>query len=102
MTEQRFQESRTDEALADAIFPNSRRLWCSIEEEVKIWVESNWIRWNAEKPKWFDESMRNRIPIDLIPTVAERRLEIDKRGSISAKGGNKNRIVPEPKVRFRA
>ena len=60
------------EAAKSHIFTNSRRVWQPIEEEVKSWVEDNWDRWEKERPKWFDATMRRSIPVDFIPNLKVR------------------------------
>jgi hypothetical protein len=67
LTVQRFRDSADDASKADTIFNNSKHHWKSIEEEVRAWVEANWVRWEDEKPKWFDNGMRARVPVEYIP-----------------------------------
>jgi hypothetical protein len=81
---QRFRDSADDASKADSIFTNSKHYWELIEEEVKAWVEANWDRWKEEKPKWFDDAMRARVPVEYIPTLQERRIEIVRRNSVDA------------------
>jgi hypothetical protein len=72
---------QNDELKAKAIFNKSRKHWISMEEEIRSWVEANWERWEEEKPKWFDEGMRSRIPVSYIPTASARKAENDRRKS---------------------
>ena len=78
LTIERFRDS-TDANKADAIFNNSRHHWESIEGEVETWVAANWNLWEEEKPKWFDEAIRAKIPIEFIPTKKSRKLETKRR-----------------------
>jgi hypothetical protein len=82
-----FRES-SDAGKAEYTFKYSRHHWKSIEEEVKAWVETNWDRWEEEKPKWFDEAMRARVPLDYIPTSQERKKETNTRNSVRAEAGS--------------
>merc|ERR1711871_1842482 len=75
LTIRRFQHGHSDAIKEDAALNNSWHHWESIEEEVRGWVESNWRRWEEEKPKWLDENMKARIPVEWIPT-REARNEI--------------------------
>jgi hypothetical protein len=74
---------------AEAVFGISKHFWKSIEAEVRAWVEANWERWEEEKPKWFDEAFRARVPIEYIPGVGDaRRRESVRRGSVDAEALN--------------
>jgi hypothetical protein len=53
--------------------------------EVRAWVEANWDRWEEEKPEWFDEAMRARVPVEYIPGAGDaRRRESARRASVDA------------------
>ena len=79
----------SDEVKTMFSFGRSKHHWISIEEEVRAWVEANWERWMEEKPKWLDEGMRARIPVEYIPTAAGRSKERGRRASVvaQAEGG---------------
>ena len=62
-----FREGKTDELKAVKAFTNSKHHLYSIDNEVRAWVESNWRRWEEEKPKWLDENMKANIPVEWIP-----------------------------------
>jgi hypothetical protein len=84
-----FREGKGDGVKA-AHMAMSKHHWSSIEDEVKAWVEANWVRWEEEKPKWFDVAMRARVPIEYIPGAEDaRRIESVRRASVNAeaKGG---------------
>ena len=89
LTVKNFREGKDDLTKATYTFQMSRHHWKSIEEEVRAWVVANWERWEEEKPKWLDEGMRNRIPVEYIPTVAARSEEKGRRASVvaEAEGG---------------
>jgi hypothetical protein len=81
----RFKNSNNDKKKAKAIFDNSKHYWKSIEEEVKTWVQANWERWEDEKPEWFDDTMRARVPVEYIPGAGDaRRRESVRRASVDA------------------
>jgi hypothetical protein len=70
---------------ADEIFGTSKHHWKSIEAEVRDWVEANWERWEDEKPKWFDDAMRARVPVEYIPGAGNARMrESVRRASVDA------------------
>ena len=47
-------------------------------------MEANWVRWEEEKPKWFNEGTKARIPVEYIPTAAGRSKERGRRASVVA------------------
>jgi len=72
-----------------------------MEGDIKLWVHENWRRWEQEEPKWFDENLRARIPVEWIPVAkdrvreSERRRSIRKRSIIYAIAGNVMRFQQE-------
>jgi hypothetical protein len=80
-----FIEGKDDWKKGYAVFTNSKKHWRSIEDEVKNWVKDNWDRWEEEKPDWFDQAMRARVPIEYIPGVGDaRKRESVRRASVDA------------------
>jgi hypothetical protein len=83
LTIKSFRAGNDDAAKAAYTFQMSKHHWKSIEEEVRVWVETNWERWEEEKPDWFDEAMRARMPIEYTPGAGDaRRRESVRRASI--------------------
>merc|ERR1711871_1696841 len=70
-----FRESNDDAIKSGFTFKLSKHHWKSIEEEVRGWVGANWSKWEEEKPKWLDENMRARIPVEYIPNADAREKE---------------------------
>jgi hypothetical protein len=84
LTVKKFREGN-EVAKVDAAFETSKHHWKSIEQEVRDWVEANWERWEEEKPKWFDDAMRAKVPVEYIPGAGDaRRKESVRRASIDA------------------
>jgi hypothetical protein len=84
LTVKNFREG-ADDVKAVFTFQRSKHHWKAIEEEVKTWVEANWDRWEEEKPKWFDDAMRARVPVEYIPGEGDaRRRESVRRASVDA------------------
>jgi hypothetical protein len=85
LTVQRFRDSSDEASKADSIFRNSKHHWELIEEEVKAWVQANWVRWEDDKPDWFDDAIRARVPAEYIPGAGDaRRRESVRRASVDA------------------
>jgi hypothetical protein len=87
LTKNQFLNSKTDFAKGDAAFNASVHHTYLFQKEIKLWVEANWERWEEEKPKWLDEAMRARVPVDYIPTAAGRNRESVRRASVYTEGG---------------
>jgi hypothetical protein len=82
---QRFREPGDDQKKAKATFENSKHYWKSIAYEVRVWVETNWERWEEEKPEWFNDAMKARVPVEYIPINGDaRRRESVRRASVDA------------------
>ncbi|GMI18937.1 hypothetical protein TeGR_g730 [Tetraparma gracilis] len=65
--QRKFTDGDTDERKA-TIFKTNVVLWKEdIGEEVETWVKERWWAWVEEKPFWFTESLKERIPIDWVP-----------------------------------
>jgi hypothetical protein len=85
LTVKGFKEAKNDKLRASKAFRHSRKHLIQIEEEVRAWVEANWEQWEEEKPEWFDEAMRARVPVDYIPESGDARIrESVRRASVDA------------------
>jgi hypothetical protein len=79
-----FLEGESDE-IKFVVFTTSRHHWDSIEGEVRKWVESNWAKWEEDKPDWFNDLTKATVPEDLIPADGDaRRRESVRRASVDA------------------
>jgi hypothetical protein len=75
---ERFREGENDR-IKFMIFETSKRVWMSIEEEVRDWVESKWDQWEADKPVWFNERTKASMPVHYIPSSKARKHEKERR-----------------------
>mmetsp|Transcript_8629 Transcript_8629/g.17510 ORF Transcript_8629/g.17510 Transcript_8629/m.17510 type:complete len:223 (-) Transcript_8629:50-718(-) len=74
-----FTNAKDDEQRASAALSTSRNLTSLIDSEIRMWVEGNWKQWIQEKPDWFDDRNRGRVPIGFIPSAKERIIETKRR-----------------------
>jgi hypothetical protein len=84
-----FLEGESD-AIKFEVFKRSKHHWVSIEGEIKNWIELNWAIWEEEKPEWFTDVMKAKVPVDFIPSDGDaRRRESVRRASVDveAEGG---------------
>jgi hypothetical protein len=95
LTIKKYHVHQDERKKADTVFNTSRHHWKSIEEEVKAWIEANWERWEEDKPNWFDDAIRARVPVEYIPESGDaRRRESVRRASVDAEaeGGIANAL----------
>ena len=79
-----FLEGESDKMKFETL-KRSRHHWVSIEGEVKKWVELNWAKWEEEKPEWFTDVWKAKVPVELIPADEDaRRRESVRRASVDA------------------
>ena len=79
-----FFEGKSDEMKFGVLW-HSRHHWVSIEEEVRKWIKLNWAKWEEEKPEWFTDVMKAKVPVDFIPPDGDaRRRESVRRASVDA------------------
>jgi hypothetical protein len=84
LTMKNFREG-SDAGKANYTFLTSKHHWKVNVKEVKAWVEANWHRWEEEKPDWFDDAMRARVPVEYIPGAGDaRKRESVRRASVDA------------------
>jgi hypothetical protein len=84
-----FIEGKKD-AIMFSVFKRSKHHWVSIEGEIKKWVKLNWSKWEEEKPEWFTDVLKARVPLDFTPADGDaRKRESVRRASVDAeaKGG---------------
>lgn len=54
-------------------FTRERRLWTSIESEVKQWIQNGWPGWEQSKPDWLTDLYKEIVPDEFVPSPAFRR-----------------------------
>jgi hypothetical protein len=61
--------------------------WKAIEPQVKEWVGAGWMGWEREKPDWFTDNWKSRVPADWVPkdgkSEHKRAQESERRRSIA-------------------
>jgi hypothetical protein len=41
--------------------------WKAIEPQVKEWVGEGWMGWERDKPDWFTDNWKSKVPADWVP-----------------------------------
>jgi hypothetical protein len=79
-----YLEGESD-AVKFKIMKQSRHHWVTIEDDVRRWIFDNWESWEAEKPEWFTDAMKAKVPVEFIPTTGDARgRESLRRASVDA------------------
>jgi hypothetical protein len=74
-----FLRRETDSGKCEVMLHNKKQ-WKAIEPDVKEWVMDGWENWEEEKPSWFSEAWKSRIPDDWLPPAELRRQKINGGG----------------------
>jgi hypothetical protein len=99
-----FIDNEGNDEFRSLIFTTNAAHWQPIEEEVQVWCLSNWSKWEAEKPEWFNAGLKASIPDDFIPAAAvvalggvarERRAS----ANLSKKESGKIKVLSEGEVK---
>jgi hypothetical protein len=61
-----FLRGEIDDIKANVLTKN-RAKWKAIEPQVEEWVREGWMRWVREKPAWFSDNWKARVPSDWVP-----------------------------------
>ncbi|GMI30494.1 hypothetical protein TeGR_g8045, partial [Tetraparma gracilis] len=49
------------------IFKYNLAKWEPIESQVKEWVKEGWMEWEKDKPDWFNDNWKAKVPVDWVP-----------------------------------
>jgi hypothetical protein len=65
-----------DDAIKATIINRNRNHWKTIENDVKIWVQENWDRWEIEKPPFFNDVWKSKLDISWLSTAELKRQNV--------------------------
>lgn len=92
----------TDDELRKEIFYYNKQIWVDIREDVKSWVMRNWRRWERERPEWFNDNFKEKIPNDMKPervaTVSHVKEGWAKGGKVGGKTAKGGVVIPLAEV----
>ena len=81
-----FLQGGSDDIKAMVLTKN-RAKWKAIEPQVKEWVGEGWMGWERDKPDWFTDNWKSRVPVDWVPKEGKaehkRAKESERRRSIA-------------------
>ena len=52
------------------MFSKHKSYYKSINNEIKIWLEENYEKWEEDGEEWFNAKMIKKIPVELLPAKA--------------------------------
>ena len=56
-----------------------------MKEKLRNGLSLNWAKWEEEKPEWFTDVMKAKVPVEFIPADGDaRRRESVRRASVDA------------------
>ena len=61
--------------------------WKAIEPQVKEWVAGGWLGWERDKPGWFTDNWKARVPEAWVPREGKAGWNVARRNSLGAAGG---------------
>ena len=73
-----FRNATEDSAKFSFVFGTHPSYWADFRDEVEAWLGENYGTWILEKPEWFTESKRSKIPVDMLPKDDEDVLESNR------------------------
>ena len=76
-----------NDRIKQEIFDCNPAKWKAIEPQVKEWVGEGWMGWERDKPDWFTDNWKAKVPADWVPKEGkaehERVKESERRRSIA-------------------
>ncbi|GMI27852.1 hypothetical protein TeGR_g10416 [Tetraparma gracilis] len=89
-----FIQGGSDDIKKNVLKYNSAK-WKAIEPQVKEWIRDGWVGWERDKPDWYTDNWKAKVPGDWVPKEGkaghERAKESVRRRSIG--GGGRERSV---------
>ncbi|GMI57913.1 hypothetical protein TeGR_g6018 [Tetraparma gracilis] len=73
-----------NDAIKQEIFDFNPAKWKAIAPQVKEWAGEGWTGWERDKPDWFTDNWKSRVPADWVPTEGKEEWKASvRRRSIS-------------------
>jgi hypothetical protein len=68
--------------------------WKAIEPQVKECIREGWMGWEREKPSWFTDNWKSRVPVDWVPKEGKAEHRKARERSV-AERGRKDSVLHE-------
>jgi hypothetical protein len=73
-----FIQGGSDDIKMNVLTKNKAK-WKAIRPQVRDWVKTGWISWEQDKPEWFNDNWKARMPADWVPTEGKKEHERARR-----------------------
>ena len=77
------------------VLTKNRAKWKAIEPQVREWVREGWMRWEREKPDWFTDNWKAKVPADWVPTEGKEEWKASVRRRSIAGSERKGSVAYE-------
>jgi hypothetical protein len=74
------------------VLTKNKAKWKPIEPQVKEWVREGWLRWEREKPDWFTDQWKAKVPVDWVPMEGQVEHSEARKRERSIKDGGAKRV----------
>jgi hypothetical protein len=92
MARQIFQAGKSDYIKSGVLYYNYM-LWLDIRPDVKKWIADNWWKWEVEKPKWFHDVFKSRVPLDMVPPEVIKEKKAAKLNELNSSKSSSKQIA---------
>ena len=77
------------------VFKRNAILWAPIRDKAEVWVKEGWARWEEEKPEWFTDRWKAKVPGSMKPSrtaggiddSSEMSADFEKEDNLRVVGG---------------
>ncbi|GMI22418.1 hypothetical protein TeGR_g13348, partial [Tetraparma gracilis] len=68
------------------VLTKNKAKWKAIEPQVKEWVGEGWMGWERDKPDWFTDNWKSRVPADWVPNEGKAEHRKARERSVAERG----------------
>ena len=89
MTRRNFLDG--SDVMKSIVFKNNTTHWLPIKDKVTAWVKEGWATWEEEKPDWFTDGWRAKVPEDMLP--AKKTGDVDGKDKMVAENEGEEALM---------
>jgi hypothetical protein len=76
-----FLQGERDDVKQNVLYLNAAK-WAAIRPQVKEWVRSSWVGWERDKPDWYTDNWKAKVPADWVPREGREEWKEARRRSM--------------------
>ena len=76
-----------DDVSKSQVFKKHKSLWSPIRAKVATWVKEGWATWVEEKPDWFTDEWRAKVPENMKPSKETDDVNGGDKKAVENEGG---------------